>query len=388
MERSGMRVAVINLTGGGMSGGYRKYLAEMLPRFAAQPGISELLCASSISLDGDGGHGKDSKVKFIRCSPFRMLAHRPDRRLKEALDRFAPEVLFIPVERYIRYKNLPVVVMLQNMAPLAGMKTGTGIKEWLRTAARRFETRYALRYATAVIVPSEFVKDFLSRVVKIDPAKIYVVPYGNTAPAAQPLAPHGLHKNTKFIFTAGSLEMYRGLEDLLFALPDIRKKFPEIKLAVAGGTRGPTRGYAARLRELSKALGVEDAVVWLGNIDNRELSWAYSNCEAFVLTSRVESFCLIALESMAHGCNIVSTKSACLPEILGDAATYYEAGDAHSLSHALTDLLSRTQADTERARSVAMARASGFSWEETASKTMKVLKSVFDGKVHAQTDRD
>jgi len=383
-----MRVAVINLTGGGMSGGYRKYLAEMLPRFAAHPGVSELLCASSLALDGDGGHGKDSKVKFIRCSQFRMLHHRPDSKLAEALDSFAPEVLFIPVERYVRYKKLPVVVMLQNMAPLAGMKTGTGIKEWLRTAARRFETRYALRYSTAVIVPTEFVKDFLSREVKIDPAKIYVVPYGNTAPAAQPLAPYGVHKHTKFIFTAGSLEMYRGLEDLLFALPDIRSKFPEIKLAIAGGTRGPTRGYAARLKSLAKGLGLEDAVVWLGNISEPELSWAYFNCAAFVLTSRVESFCLIALESMAHGCNIVSTKSACLPEILADAATYYDAGDALSLSHALMDLLSRDPADTEKVRSTAMSRAAGFSWDETASKTLNVLKNVFDGKVHSQPDRD
>jgi len=32
-----MRIAVINLTGGGMSGGYRKYLSNVIPGMAAPP---------------------------------------------------------------------------------------------------------------------------------------------------------------------------------------------------------------------------------------------------------------------------------------------------------------------------------------------------------------
>jgi len=41
-----MRVAILNLTGGRISGGYRKYLQIVFPRMAKDPTIEEILCAT------------------------------------------------------------------------------------------------------------------------------------------------------------------------------------------------------------------------------------------------------------------------------------------------------------------------------------------------------
>ena len=49
-----MRVAIINLTGGGMSGGYRNYLCNVVPRLAAHDDVDALLCATSDSVDVQG----------------------------------------------------------------------------------------------------------------------------------------------------------------------------------------------------------------------------------------------------------------------------------------------------------------------------------------------
>lgn len=46
-----MRVAILNLTGGGISGGYRKYLQNVIPRMAKDLAIEEILCASPSSID-------------------------------------------------------------------------------------------------------------------------------------------------------------------------------------------------------------------------------------------------------------------------------------------------------------------------------------------------
>ena len=46
-----MRIAIINLTGGGMSGGCRKYLQNVLSRMAASNNSEEILCAASPSID-------------------------------------------------------------------------------------------------------------------------------------------------------------------------------------------------------------------------------------------------------------------------------------------------------------------------------------------------
>lgn len=370
-----MRLAILNLTGGGISGGHRKYLLNMLPRLAASSGIEHVLCASPAGMGSGDWLPALPKVSYAASEPFRPFRHVPDAALRAVLDSFKPDLLFLPVERYINYKNLPVVVMLQNMAPLAGVKTGSGLKERLVAVARRHETLVALERSAAVIVPTEYVKDFLAAKAGIPAEKITAIHYGQN-PAAASARPPGSFpfKGGKFVFTAGSMEAYRGIEDLVRALPGLKEKYPGIKLAVAGGSRPATEGYLAGLKELAAELQVSAEIAWLGNLPEEELSWCYANCSAFALTSRMESFCFVALEAMGHGCNIVSTNSACLPEIFGDAALYYQPGDDKSLAGALFTVLSRTEAG--RLAAAAAARAASFSWDAAAAATLEVFKKA------------
>jgi len=143
---------------------------------------------------------------------------------------------------------------------------------------------------------------------------------------------------------------------------------------VAGGSRPETGIYLNDLKKLAAGLNVTGDIAWLGNISEEELSWCYANCSAFALTSRIESFCFVALEAMAHGCNIVSTDSACLPEILGDSAIYYAAGDEAGLSKAITAVLSRTEAEHAGFSAASAARATSFSWDKAAAATLEVFK--------------
>ena len=146
-----------------------------------------------------------------------------------------------------------------------------------------------------------------------------------------------------------------------------------MKLAVAGASRLATTKYFESLKELAADLQVSADIAWLGNIPEGELSWCYANCAAFALTSRVESFCFVALEAMAHGCRIVSSDSPCLPEILGDTAVYYKAGNVPALSAGLLQVLSAGPRDGDVASSAALERAAGFSWGKAASATLDVF---------------
>ena len=117
-------------------------------------------------------------------------------------------------------------------------------------------------------------------------------------------------------------------------------------------------------------------IAWLGHIPEEELSWCYGNCAAFALTSRMESFCFVALEALSHGCNIVSTDTACLPEIFKDAALYYKPGDTESLSRSLSAVLSRNKSGRLSAGSAAALRALSFSWDAAAAATLDVFKKA------------
>ena len=369
-----MKLAIINLTGGGISGGHKKYLINILPALAASTKIEAILCASPSAMRAEEWLPALPKVTYERCEPFRPFRHSPDKALAALLDRFRPDLIFIPVERYIDYKGLSVVVMVQNMAPLARAKTGAGIRELLVSLARRYETKVALRRSAAVIVPTEYVKKFIEEKAGVPKNKVTAIHYGGNAAPSAALKPAGFpFKQKDFIFTAGSIEAYRGLEDLVRALPEVKKKHLGMKLAVAGASRLATTKYFESLKELAADLQVSADIAWLGNIPEGELSWCYANCAAFALTSRVESFCFVALEAMAHGCRIVSSDSPCLPEILGDTAVYYKAGNVPALSAGLLQVLSAGPRDGDVASSAALERAAGFSWGKAASATLDVF---------------
>jgi len=45
-----MKITIINLTGGGISGGYKKYLQNVIPKMAKDPTIEEILCVTPESI--------------------------------------------------------------------------------------------------------------------------------------------------------------------------------------------------------------------------------------------------------------------------------------------------------------------------------------------------
>ena len=130
-----MRVAIINITGGGMSGGYRKYLCNMIPRIAANSGVEALICASPKSLNVQNWFEQIQlpKVKFVNCRAFQFLHPFHDSELSQHIEEFSPDVIFVPVERFFRFKEVPVVNMVQNMeqfgVPINGNSFNVNIKE-------------------------------------------------------------------------------------------------------------------------------------------------------------------------------------------------------------------------------------------------------------------
>ena len=365
-----MRLAILNLTGGGTSGGHRNYLQGILPRLAGSGKFSSILCASPASIGIEKWLPDIPTVRRVECEPFRPFRHEPGPMLKAALDSFGPDLLFVTVERYVRYRDLPVVIFLHNMAPLAGIRTGSGLRERLVSLARAYEARYAIKRAAAVIAPTDFVRDYLIARENASPGRVTRIHFGAAPLPAKPVEPEGFpFRPGEFIFTAGSLEAYRGIEDIIKALPALKAALPGIKLAVAGGARPEALAYASGLRKLASELGVDRDIAWLGNLDAARLAWCYAHCSVCVLTSRMESFCFVALEAMQHSCRVVAADRACLPEVLGGAADYYKAGDHEALS----SLLSKKLASGRPPAAGPAARTALFSWDKAAAATLDVL---------------
>ena len=367
-----MHIAVVNLTNGGLSGGYRKYLDQLVPRWARDVRCSRLSVYLPASVERPADAAGAAIEQWPEGEPQRGFAW-----VRRRIVETQPDVVFIPTARKISAAGRPVVTMVRNMEPLLVPFQGNAPFECLKNVARYVSAWRACRGVARVIAVSQHVRDFLVSRWRLPDEQVGVVYHGVEPVTGQTEArcPAALADSgaRRFLFTAGSIRPARGLEDLLRALPEIRCHQPELRLYIGGTPTPDARGYAERMRELARRLGVGDSVVWLGHLGRGEMAWCFGRCDAFVMTSRAEACPNTLLEAMSHGCSIVSTGCSPMPEFAGGSALYYQPGDAGTLAARVAVELSGDPAGRSVRRARARELVARFTWDKTAEQTIEQL---------------
>lgn len=373
-----MRLAVINCTGGDISGGYRNYLANILPRLAADDRVESLLCVSPSSLRVPEWFPYHQKIRFADCPSFRLVGRRLDRELSQILSSFGPDGIFVPIARVVRFRDVPVVTMIQNMAPMVSWKW-YGMRERLRLAAQWLETFRAVRQADSVIAISDFVRQFLLKSWGINPGKIASIYFGAPSPAANPARPPQIPLAwTDFVFTAGSIEPYRSLEDTVKCAEHSRKKLGRpLKVVIAGSARKSMWSYESRLKTMAEKAGVSADLCWTGQLSNEEMTWCYKNSRAFVMTSRVEAAPNTVLEALACGAVCIAADNAPLPEFFAETALYYKSGEGEMLAARIKEVFSWDTPKRTIVSAAAYERSRKFNWKTAAEKTLDLFEGVY-----------
>lgn len=377
-----MRIAIVNLTGGGLSGGYRKYLKNMLPRLTEHNDVEALLCVSPVGNDISAWFDSLPGVAYGSCSPLTLihLAHIPDSQMAEHIKQFSPDIVFLPVDRYIRFGDIPVVNMVRNMEPFVPNMKGDTLKEMFKKFMQRKLTCNSVRRADHTIAVSGYVKDYLVSTLNIQENKISQVYHGLTPPSDRSCArPDSVPASwTDFLFTCGSVRPARGLEDALEALTDLDARHLGMRLVIAGETVPGMKKYRDGLERFLASRGLTDRVCWTGKLNDEEMRWCYEQCRIFIMTSRIEACPNIAIEAMSNGAISIAANNPPLPEFFDDCAAYYEPGNGVALAEAVIACL---DLDTEERRVLsgrARQQSTMFSWEVTADKTVAVLRHVLE----------
>jgi len=106
-------------------------------------------------------------------------------------------------------------------------------------------------------------------------------------------------------------------------------------------------------------------------VSEQELDNLYRNASLFVFPSLSEGFGLPPLEAMARGVPVVSSNATCLPEILGDAAIYFNPLDiddmAEKIKKALLDEGLRNNLIEKGFEQIKK-----YSWQKMAEETLKI----------------
>jgi glycosyltransferase involved in cell wall biosynthesis len=206
----------------------------------------------------------------------------------------------------------------------------------------------AVRRAARVLAVSERTKADLVDLYRIPAAKIAVTPHG-VDPAFGPGPGSG-----SYVLFVGAIQRRKNP----LAAADAAAK-AGLPLVVAGPER--ERGLARELRRRGADLR--------GYVAKEQLAELYRGAAALVLPSRYEGFGLPVLEAMACGTPVVALPDPALREVAGDAALFAE-------ENRLGEAVEQAIADHDRLSAAGLARAAGFSWDETARLTIAAYREA------------
>lgn len=116
---------------------------------------------------------------------------------------------------------------------------------------------------------------------------------------------------------------------------------------------------------------VKEKIVFTGFIDNDDLPVVYGNSCLFIFPSMYEGFGMPPLEALACGTPVLSSDAASLPEVLGDAVTYFKNMDMNDLMIKL-ERYKNYQTNKDLFKS----QVNKFSWESEADKFLHLINET------------
>lgn len=207
--------------------------------------------------------------------------------------------------------QLPVAWLARRLNPrLRYYLVAHGIEVWRPFTAPE---RLALRGAERIFCVSDYTRRELLRHCPLPAGRAVVLP--NALDAGFPIA-RGvpLAECAPVILTVTRLtfaDRYKGVEDLIAALPAIRREMPGAQLRIVG--RGDD---VERLRAVAAGAGCADAVAFLGFVDDDTLREEIRRCRLFALPSKKEGFGLVFLEAMASSRPCLGAEAGGVPEVI------------------------------------------------------------------------
>ena len=144
---------------------------------------------------------------------------------------------------------------------------------------------------------------------------------------------------------------------------------------------GPPGSDHPLLMKLIEDKGLGERVELLGRVSDSMLAALYENASLFVFPSLCEGFGFPPLEAMHHGVPVVASHAPCIPEILADAAIYFDPGDIRDMRDKMRTLLSEPGL-SQKLSIAGKERARDFTWKKTAEKTLAVYRSLLPGANH------
>lgn len=239
-------------------------------------------------------------------------------------------------------------------------------------AVRRFRRRVEwVKKADLILADSQATADDLVELIGADRMKIRVLPLG-AEPRSSELSEFIIPEKVTgpFIFSIGGYMKRKNLEILPAVIEKVRAVRPEIQLVRAGALLPDTLR-----KEFQERCG-NGSLVELGKVTEAALDRLYGLAAATIIPSRYEGFGLPVLEAMARECPVVAARTTSLPEVGGDAASYFEVDSPDEAASRILDILLADPASLAEMKAHSLVRAGQFTWESHFCKLLEIYREL------------
>ncbi|MGH9100285.1 MAG: glycosyltransferase family 4 protein [Acidimicrobiales bacterium] len=358
--------------------GAGRYTVELATALAALEDPSLVLVAR---------HGDASRWRRLGGVRAAVLASSPSPRplrllweqlvLPGLLRRTEPDVHHGPHYTMPERSPVPVVVTIHDC-------TFFDHPEWHEPVKARFfrrAIRVAARRASALVCVSETTARALATVCPVD-VPVVIAPHGVDHLRFSPHPPDpgyddaalqqlGIDPQCRFVLFVGTVEPRKDVATLIRAFSALADDDPEVHLVLAG-----RRGWGTRpVDEAMAATRHRGRVRWLGYVPDSAVPALLRKSSVAAYPSLAEGYGLPALEALACGAPLVTTKGTAMSELAGEAATLVTPGEVDGLADALAAVL-RAAGSPESAlrRAAGFSRAGARTWEASAAHHLEAYR--------------
>jgi glycosyltransferase involved in cell wall biosynthesis len=227
--------------------------------------------------------------------------------------------------------------------------------ETLRMHGPKYE--HAARTCDRIFVNSRFTGGEVIELLGV-PEERVVVAYPGIDPRFRPEGA-AADLGGPYVLGVSTLEPRKNLPSLVAAFAVLRRRRPELTLALAGLEGWEPSSLAA------------EGVRQLGYVSDEELAALYRGATAFAYPSRFEGFGIPVVEALASGTPAVVSSHPSLDEACGDAALRADPDDPEGFAAALEQALATP-------RGAGVEHASRFTWRACGEAVLAGYASALD----------
>jgi glycosyltransferase involved in cell wall biosynthesis len=251
--------------------------------------------------------------------------------------------------------------------------------------AWRIKETIAIRLADRIVTVSQSSRRDIAAWSGLPQRRIHVITEGPDPvfgpravgpEAKRVLGQFAITLDRRFFLYVGGLSPHKNLLRLIDAFAQAAPD--KVKLVLVGDVNDVFHTHVPQIRAAISRHRLEERVILTGFVPDEDLAYLYSSAYALILPSLLEGFGLPAVEAMACGTPVVSSRAGSLPEVVGDAGVYFEATDVASIAGAIRMILDEPSQREHLAR-LAIERSALFTWDESARRLVACFDELASG---------